>query len=254
MAIPAGFGRRDRTRLTGRLTRLEFRLASPPLQPLAFTNPDVSTIDVVTNASNSLWISYSLRDCFPGNSHDIPLSSRIAVRAGAWGTAAGCRGTGERGISIRNREQGRPQGPGSVARRLPRSAAGHDRGPLSSITRPDLPERRERQFARGFDAMLERLRAEALGPEGAHTVTLDDEAFDPAGYLSASARTIAMEPDGRFSPAGRVRRRARGRRRRDAGRQGRQFQLRNPGRWQARRDSDRDKMAAFVRGLGAGDA
>ena len=35
---------------------------------------------------------------------------------------------------------------------------------------------------------------------------------------------------------------------------GDKFQLWNPGRWQARRDSDRDKMAAFVRGLGAGDA
>ena len=31
---------------------------------------------------------------------------------------------------------------------------------------------------------------------------------------------------------------------------GDKFQLWNPGRWQARRDSDRDKMAAFVRGLG----
>jgi MraZ protein len=98
--------------------------------------------------------------------------------------------------------------------------------------------------------MLERLRAEALGPKGALKVALDDEAFDPAGYLSASARTIAMEPDGRFSlPAefasvlevsdgvmlvGK----------------GDKFQLWNPGRWQARRDSDRDKMAAFVRGLG----
>ena len=47
--------------------------------------------------------------------------------------------------------------------------------------------------------MLDRLRAEALGPKGALKVALDDEAFDPAGYLSASARTIAMEPDGRFS-------------------------------------------------------
>ena len=45
----------------------------------------------------------------------------------------------------------------------------------------------------GFDAMLERLRAEALGPKGSLKVALDDEAFDPAGYLSAGARTIAME-------------------------------------------------------------
>jgi MraZ protein len=35
---------------------------------------------------------------------------------------------------------------------------------------------------------------------------------------------------------------------------GDKFQLWNPGRWQTRRDSDRDKMAAFVRGLGTGDA
>ena len=47
--------------------------------------------------------------------------------------------------------------------------------------------------------MLERLRIEALGPKGALKVALDDEAFDPAGYLSAGARTIAMEPDGRFT-------------------------------------------------------
>ena len=35
---------------------------------------------------------------------------------------------------------------------------------------------------------------------------------------------------------------------------GDKFQLWNPCRWQGRRDSDRDKMAAFVRSLGAGDA
>ena len=106
----------------------------------------------------------------------------------------------------------------------------------------------------GFDAMLARLRTDSLGPQGSLKTALDDEAFDPAGYLSSTARTIAMEPDGRFSlPAefanvldvsegvmliGK----------------GDKFQLWNPGRWQARRDSDRDKMAAFVRGLGTGDA
>ncbi|MBN9515817.1 MAG: hypothetical protein J0H97_20610 [Alphaproteobacteria bacterium] len=104
----------------------------------------------------------------------------------------------------------------------------------------------------GFDAMLERLRAEALGPKGSLKVALDDEAFDPAGYLSAGARTIAMEPDGRFSmPAefvealdaadgvmlvGKVEK----------------FQLWNPARWQARRAAEREKMAAFVRNLSAG--
>lgn len=106
----------------------------------------------------------------------------------------------------------------------------------------------------GFDAMLERLRAEALGPKGSLKVALDDEAFDPAGYLSAGARTIAMEPDGRFSmPAefvealdasdgvmliGKVEK----------------FQLWNPARWQARRVAERDKMAAFVRNLSGGEA
>jgi MraZ protein len=35
---------------------------------------------------------------------------------------------------------------------------------------------------------------------------------------------------------------------------GDKFQLWNPKRWQARRDADREKMAAFVRGLGGGDA
>lgn len=106
----------------------------------------------------------------------------------------------------------------------------------------------------GFDAMLERLRAEALGPKGSLKVALDDEAFDPAGYLSAGARTIAMEPDGRFSmPAefvevldasdgvmlvGKVEK----------------FQLWNPARWQARRAAEREKMAAFVSNLSGGEA
>jgi MraZ protein len=102
----------------------------------------------------------------------------------------------------------------------------------------------------GFDAMLDRLRTEALGPKGSLKVALDDEAFDPAGYLSASARTIALEPDGRFTlPSdfaevigvtdGVVL----------AGK-GEKFQLWNPERWQARREADRAKMAAFVRGFG----
>ena len=107
----------------------------------------------------------------------------------------------------------------------------------------------------GFDAMLERLRVELLGPKGSLKAALDDESFDPAGYLSAAARNIAMEPDGRFSlPAdfaeaidvseGVVL----------AG-MGEKFQLWNPKRWQARREADRARMAAFVRGLdGGGDA
>ncbi len=106
----------------------------------------------------------------------------------------------------------------------------------------------------GFDSMLDRMRAEALGPKGSLRVALDDDAFDPAGYLSAGARTISLEPDGRFTmPAefvealeatdgvmlvGKVDK----------------FQLWNPGRWQARRAAEREKMAAFVRGLDGGDA
>ena len=106
----------------------------------------------------------------------------------------------------------------------------------------------------GFDSMLDRMRAEALGPKGSLKVALDDDAFDPAGYLSAGARTISLEPDGRFTmPAefvealeatdgvmlvGKVDK----------------FQLWTPGRWQARRAAEREKMAAFVRGLGGGDA
>ena len=102
----------------------------------------------------------------------------------------------------------------------------------------------------GFDAMLARLRSEALGAKGSLKVALDDEAFDPAGYLSSSARNIPMEPDGRFVLpdefvsaleiddsvlfAGR----------------GDKFQLWNPKQWEARREEDRAKMAAFVRNMG----
>ena len=106
----------------------------------------------------------------------------------------------------------------------------------------------------GFDGMLERLRIEALGAKGALKVALDDEAFDPAGFLSAGARTVPLEPDGRFTMPAEFAQVLEA----DDGvmlvGKGDKFQLWNPGRWQARRDSDRDKMAAFVRGLGAGDA
>ena len=97
-----------------------------------------------------------------------------------------------------------------------------DRGAFVLYHSPNLPGVVNGNSRAGFDAMLDRLRAEALGPKGALKVALDDEAFDPAGYLSASARTIAMEPDGRFSLPAEFAERARGRRRRDAGRQGRQ--------------------------------
>lgn len=106
----------------------------------------------------------------------------------------------------------------------------------------------------GFDGMLERLRAEALGVKGALKVALDDEAFDPAGHLSSAARNVPLEPDGRFTMPAEF---AQVLETEDGvmlvGR-GDKFQLWNPRRWQARRDADREKMAAFVRGLSAGDA
>ena len=106
----------------------------------------------------------------------------------------------------------------------------------------------------GFDGMLERLRVEALGAKGVLKVALDDEAFDPAGYLSAIARTVPLEPDGRFTMPAEFAQALEA----DDGvvlvGKGDKFQLWNPKRWQARRDTDREKMAAFVRGLSAGDA
>jgi MraZ protein len=85
-------------------------------------------------------------------------------------------------------------------------------------------------------------------------VALDDEAFDPAGYLSASARTVPLEPDGRFSMPAEFAEILQA----DDGvmlvGKGEKFQLWNPKQWQARRDEDRAKMAAFVRGLSGGDA
>ena len=128
-----------------------------------------------------------------------------------------------------------------------------DRGAFVLYHSPNLPGVVNGNSRAGFDAMLERLRAEALGPKGSLKVALDDEAFDPAGYLSASARTIAMEPDGRFSlpaefvevlqPADGVMLVGKGDK----------FQMWNPGRWQQRRDADRARMAEFVRRLGTGD-
>lgn len=129
-----------------------------------------------------------------------------------------------------------------------------DRGAFVLYHSPTIPGLVNGNSRAGFDAMLDRLRAEALGPKGSLKVALDDDAFDPAGFLSAGARTISLEPDGRFTmPAefvqaldaadgvmlvGKVDK----------------FQLWNPGRWQARREAEREKMAAFVRNLGGGDA
>jgi MraZ protein len=63
-----------------------------------------------------------------------------------------------------------------------------------------------------------------------------------------------MEPDGRFSMPAEFAQALEA----HAGvmlvGKGDKFQMWNPKRWQARRDGDRDKMAAFVRSLGGGDA
>jgi len=102
----------------------------------------------------------------------------------------------------------------------------------------------------GFDGMLARLRAEALGPKASLKAVLDDEAFDPAGMMSSQAREIRLDPDGRFvlpeefidmldaRAEGVVL----------LGR-GEKFQLWNPARWQVRREADTARMAAFLRGL-----
>lgn len=129
-----------------------------------------------------------------------------------------------------------------------------DRGAFVLYHSPTIPGLVNGNSRAGFDSMLDRMRAEALGPKGSLKVALDDDAFDPAGYLSAGARTVSLEPDGRFTmPAefvealeatdgvmlvGKVDK----------------FQLWNPARWQARRAAEREKMAAFVRNLGGGDA
>ena len=148
-------------------------------------------------------------------------------------------------ILIKLDKKGRVQMPAAFRDELPVD----DRNAFVLYHSPNLPGVVNGNSRSGFDAMLDRLRGEVLGPKGSIKVALDDEAFDPAGYLSASARTIALEPDGRFSlPAefaeaigvadGVIL----------AGK-GEKFQLWNPGRWQARKDADRAKMAAFVRGL-----
>ena len=115
-----------------------------------------------------------------------------------------------------------------------------DRGAFVLYHSPNVPGVVNGNSRTGFDAMLERLRAEALGPKGSLKVALDDEAFDPAGYLSASARTIAMEPDGRFSMPAEFAQALDA----EAGvmlvGKGDKFQMWNPKRRQARRDRDRD--------------
>ncbi len=163
---------------------------------------------------------------------------------------------GERAVAFRSEilikldKKGRVLLPAAFRDELPAD----DRNAFVLYHSPNLAGVANGNSRAGFDAMLERVRAELLGPKGSLKAALDDESFDPAGHLSAAARTIAMEPDGRFSlPAdfaeaigvsdGVVL----------AG-LGEKFQLWNPGRWQARREADRVRMAAFVRGLDGGDA
>ena len=69
-----------------------------------------------------------------------------------------------------------------------------DRGAFVLYHSPNLPGVVNGNSRAGFDAMLDRLRAEALGPKGALKVALDDEAFDPAGYLSASPAPSPWSP------------------------------------------------------------
>lgn len=152
-------------------------------------------------------------------------------------------------ILIKLDKKGRALLPAAFRDELPTD----DRGAFVLYHSPNVPGVVNGNSRTGFDSMLERLRTEALGAKGALKVALDDEAFDPAGYLSASARTVPLEPDGRFTMPAEFSQVLEA----DEGvmlvGKGEKFQLWNPKRWQARRDADREKMAAFVRGLTAGE-
>jgi MraZ protein len=152
-------------------------------------------------------------------------------------------------ILIKLDKKGRALLPAAFRDELPAD----DQGAFVLYHSPNVPGVVNGNSRSGFDGMLERLRIEALGAKGALKVALDDEAFDPAGYLSASARTIPLEPDGRFTMPAEFAQALEA----DEGvllvGKGEKFQLWNPKRWQARRDADREKMAAFVRGLTAGE-
>lgn len=153
-------------------------------------------------------------------------------------------------ILIKLDKKGRVLLPAAFRDELP----AEDRGAFVLYHSPTIPGLVNGNSRAGFDAMLDRLRAEALGPKGSLKVALDDDAFDPAGYLSAGARTISLEPDGRFTmPTEFVETLDAGDGVMLVGKVDK-FQLWNPGRWQARREAEREKMAAFVRNLGGGDA
>ena len=154
-------------------------------------------------------------------------------------------------ILIKLDKKGRALLPAAFRDELPAD----DRGAFVLYHSPNLPGVVNGNSRLGFDTMLDRLRTEALGAKGSLKAALDDEAFDPAGYLSAGARTIPLEPDGRFSMPGEFAEAL------DADEgvmlvgKGDKFQMWNPQRWQTRRDGDRDKMTAFVRALSdRGDA
>jgi len=153
-------------------------------------------------------------------------------------------------ILIKLDKKGRALLPAAFRDELPSD----DRGAFVLYHSPNLPGVVNGNSRHGFDGMLERLRTEALGPKGSLKVALDDEAFDPAGYLSSSARTVPLEPDGRFTMPGEF---AQVLEVEDGVMlvgKGDKFQMWNPKRWQSRRDSDRAKMEAFVRGLSGGEA
>ena len=153
-------------------------------------------------------------------------------------------------ILIKMDKKGRVLLPAAFRDELPAD----DRGAFVLYHSPTIPGLVNGNSRAGFDSMLDRMRAEALGPKGSLKVALDDDAFDPAGYLSAGARTVSLEPDGRFTMPGEFVEAL------DAvdgvmlvGKVDK-FQLWNPARWQTRRAAEREKMAAFVRNLGGGDA
>ena len=153
-------------------------------------------------------------------------------------------------ILIKLDKKGRALLPAAFRDELPAD----DRGAFVLYHSPNLAGVVNGNSRRGFDGMLDHLRTEALGPKGTLKVALDDEAFDPAGYLSASARTVPLEPDGRVTMPGEF---AQVLEVEDGVMlvgKGDKFQMWNPKRWQGRRDSDRTKMEAFVRGLAGGEA
>src|SRR5436853_4149581 len=123
----------------------------------------------------------------------------MTVYAGAWGTCGGMQGDGavafRSEILIKLDKKGRVLLPAAFRDELP----AEDRGAFVLYHSPTLAGVVNGNSRAGFDAMLHTLRTEALGAKGSLKAALDDESFDAAGYLSASARTIPMEPDGRFS-------------------------------------------------------